>query len=75
MNAKEIKQIRKQTQNLMEKVGEVLNDQEMGVVVIVISKFYGEVCIETGMPKEKFMEQSSRLWDALIEDLAEETKH
>jgi hypothetical protein len=75
MNAKEIKQIRKQTQNLMKKVGEVLNDQEMGVVHIVISKFYGEVCIETGMPKEVFMEQSSRLWDALMEDLAEETKH
>jgi len=75
MNSKEIKQIRKQAQNLIEKVGEVLNDQEMGIVHIAISKFYGEVCIEIGMSKETFMEQSSRLWDALMEDLAEETKH
>ena len=75
MNAQEMKQIKIQVENLMEKVGEVLNDQEIGIVHVVISKFYGEVCIETGMPKEVFMEQSSRLWDALMEDLAEETKH
>lgn len=75
MNAKEMKQIRRQAQTLMEKVGSVLNDQELGIVHIVVSKFYGEVCIETGMSKETYLEQSSVLWDALMEDLAEETKH
>jgi len=70
-----MKQIKIQVENLMEKVGEVLNDQEIGIVHVVISKFYGEVCIEAGMPKEVFMEHSSRLWDAMANEIAEETKH
>jgi len=75
MNAKEINQMKEQAQILMNQVGEVLNDQEMGIVLIVLSKFYGEVCIESGMSKDRYLEQSSQLWDALMEDLAEEIKH
>ena len=75
MNAKQINQMKEQAQILMNQVGEVLNDQEMGIVLIVLSKFYGEVCIESGISKERYLEQSSQLWDALMEDLAEEIKH
>jgi hypothetical protein len=75
MNAKQVNQMKEQAQILMNQVGEVLNDQEMGIVLIVLSKFYGEVCIESGMSKDRYLEQSSQLWDALMEDLAEEIKH
>jgi hypothetical protein len=75
MKAKEIQAMKQKAEELTQKVGDVLHDHEMRVVQIVLAKFYIEVCIESGMSKDVYMGACNGLWDALMDDLAEETKH
>ena len=75
MNAELMEKMKDEAQVLLEKVGEILHDQHMLVVQLVLARLYGEVCIDTGMTKEKYLIACSGLWDALMEDLAETTKH
>ena len=75
MNANEIKEIKAQAEKLTEQVGDVLHDNDMRVVQMVLARFYCGVCIDMGMSKETYTKACGALWDALMEDYAEETKH
>jgi len=75
MNANEIKSLKDQAEALSEQVGDALHDNDMRVVQIVLARFYCGVCIESGMSKETYTKACEALWDALMEDYAEETKH
>jgi hypothetical protein len=75
MNANEMEEIREEAQVLMDKVGKVLHDQHMVVVQLVLARLYAEVCVDSGMTKKKYLTACEGLWDALMEDLTEETKH
>ena len=75
MNAKEIQAMKQKAEELTQKVGDVLHDHEMRVVQIVLARFYCGVCIESGMSKETYTKACGALWDALMEDYAEEIKH
>ena len=75
MNAKQIKEIKDQAEALSEKIGDVLHDNDLRIVQVVLARFYCGVCIESGMSKETYTKACSALWDALMEDYAEETKH
>ena len=68
-------EIKEQIGNLMEQVGNKLNEQPLFMVHIVLARLYGEVCIESGMDKEDYMKACDALWDALTADMAEEPKH
>ena len=75
MNADQIKEIKAQAEKLTEQVGDVLHDNDMRVVQMVLARFYCGVCIDMGMSKETYTKACSALWDVLMEDYAEETKH
>jgi len=75
MNANQIKEIKDQAEALSEKIGDVLHDNDLRIVQIVLARFYCGVCIETGMSKKRYLQACSELWDALMEDYAEEIKH
>ena len=75
MNADQIKELKAQAEKLTEQVGDVLHDNDMRVVQMVLARFYCGVCIEMGMSKNIYIEACEVLWDALMEDYAEEIKH
>jgi len=75
MNADQMNQIKEQAEALSEKIGDVLHDNDLRIVQIVLARFYCGVCIDTGMSKKRYIEACEALWDALMEDYAEEIKH
>ena len=75
MKAELMEKMKDEAQTLLEQVGGVLHDQHLLIVQLVLARLYGEVCIDAGMTKESYLIACSGLWDALMEDIAETTKH
>ena len=71
----ELEQIRDEANDLILKVGEVLDDNSMGVVHMVLARLFVDISIDSGNDKSAFMDMCEKMWDMAIEDRAEETKH
>ena len=64
-----------QVDELTIEVGEILNDHPVELVHMVVARFFVDISMESNNDKETYMELCSTLWDACLENFAEETKH
>jgi hypothetical protein len=56
-------------------MGEMLNNKPTQVVHMVVARFFVDISMEVNSDKANFMDLCSTLWDASLEEIAEETKH
>jgi uncharacterized hydantoinase/oxoprolinase family protein len=60
---------------LTQEVGDILNDNPSEAVHMVVARFFVDLSMESNNNKENFMDLCSTLWDASLEEIAEELKH
>lgn len=70
-----IEQTHKEANELMDKVGDVLHDQNLRTVHLVLARLFVTLSMEATSDKQEYMNLCSNLWDAIVEEIAEEPKH
>jgi hypothetical protein len=75
MNENALIKLEKLVDELTLEMGEMLNNKPTQVVHMVVARFFVDISMEVEPNKENFMDLCSTLWDAVAEEMSEETKH